>query len=210
MNRQERRHGHAQKKSKAWLWWTLLAVVIIAIIGGIYYNYSKGTGLDYTLYQYTDDVYAAPDATHTVEEFSDFECPYCQDFAPTFHAVREAYKGKVNFVYKQFPLRTIHPQAQPAAEAAECAREQNHFWAYHDVLFDSKKIDKRSLKLHAQGIGLDMGAWESCFEDGRGKPAVQADILEGNQRGVQGTPTIFVDGKVFGGRNVADFSAVLQ
>jgi protein-disulfide isomerase len=208
MSRQQRRHAPPPKQ-RSWTLWIVFGVLLLLVAGGVYYHYSKGTGVDYTQYSYTDDVYAAPNATHVIEEFSDFECPYCQQLAPTIRAVRDTHKEDVRVTYKQFPLRTVHPLAQAAAEASECAREQNKFWAYHDVLFESKKLDKRSLKLHAQGLGLDMDAWNSCIASGRSKAKISQETLEGTQRGVRGTPSIFIDGEAFNGRTVDDFNAAL-
>jgi len=208
MNRQERRHTDEKKSSwKTWLWVT---IIVLAIAGFWYYTYNKGTGVDYTQYSYTDAVYASPNATVVIEEYSDFECPFCQQFSPTIRAVRDAYKGTVRVVYKEFPLRTVHPLAQNAAEAAECAREQNRFWAYHDVLFESKLLDKRSLKLHAQGLGLDMTKWNACVDSGAAKTVISQSLLEGQQRGVQGTPSVFLNGKQFSGRTVQEFAAEID
>ena len=208
MSRQERRHADQKKSSwKIWIW---VALIVAVIAGFIIYNNTKGTGVDYTKYNYKDEVYASPNATTVMDEFSDFQCPFCQAFDPTVRAIRDGYPGKVRLVYKEFPLRTVHEHAQEAAEAAECARDQDRFWAFHDVLFDSKLIDARSLKLHAQGLGLDMYKWQTCMDSGLTKARIQADVLEGQQRGVQGTPTLFINGKQFDGRTVQDIEANIK
>ncbi len=206
MNRQERRHGSHKKKGMPWWIWAIAAVVIIG--GIVFFVNNRGTGVDYTPFAYSDDVYARPNATHVVEEFSDFQCPYCQQLSPVMRAVREI--DDVSVVYKEFPLRQIHGLAQEAAEAAECARDQNRFWAYHDVLFETKKIDSRSLKLHAQGLGLDMDKWNACMSGGQTKSRITSDVLEGNQRNVQGTPAIFIDGELSQARTLEDFKAALN
>lgn len=71
----------------------------------------------------------------TIVEFSDFQCPFCERSFPTMNQVMEDYKGKVKLAYKHFPLVSIHPKAQKAAEAAECAKDQGKFWEFHDKLF---------------------------------------------------------------------------
>lgn len=210
MNRRERRQHQTPSTKRSYTLWLILAALALIVVGAIYYNATKPTGVDYSQYTYTDDLYAAPNATHVITEFSDFECPFCQQLAPTMRAVRDSHKGTVRIEYKHFPLRTIHPQAQDAAEAAECAREQNRFWAYHDVLFESKKIDKRSLGKHAQGMGLDMSQWDACIESGRAKATIQQNLLEGNQRGVRGTPSVYIDDTAFSGRTLEEFNAVLS
>ncbi len=206
MNRAERRHAAVKKRSTWWIW----ALIIAAVIAGfVIFQNTRGTGVDYTQYSYTDDLYAAPDAVVVLEEFSDFQCPYCQDLAPTIRAVRDSHKDDVRVVYKQFPLRTIHPFAQKAAEATECGREQNKFWAFHDVVFESKKLDERSLKLHAEGLGLDMAQWNTCMKASATKAKISQDLLEGQQRDVSGTPSIFLNGQQFGGRTLLDFQTAI-
>lgn len=207
-NRHERRHGTSRKKSswKTWLW---VALIVLVIAAAIFFVRNRGTGVDYTQYNYTDEEFANPEAAVVIEEFSDFECPYCQALAPTMRAVRDGYPDTVRVEYKQFPLRTIHPLAQGAAEASECAREQERFWAYHDVLFESKLLDQRSLGKHAEGLGLDVAQWESCIDGGSAKAKISQDLLEGNQRGVRGTPTVYLNGELFSGRTLADFERAI-
>jgi protein-disulfide isomerase len=200
-NRHERRHGTPAKKS-SWTKWLWIGLTVLALIGIVYFVMNKGTGVDYTQYNYTDDKFAASNASVVIEEFSDFQCPYCQQLSPTMRAVREGYVDDVRIVYKEFPLRTVHE--------AECAREQNRFWAYHDVLFESQKIDKGSLKKHAQGLGLDMDAWNSCIDSGKAKAKISADLLEGQQRGVRGTPALFINGEQFNGRTLAEFESAIR
>ncbi len=83
-------------------------------------------------------VQGAANAKVTIVEFSDFQCPFCERAFPTINQIMSEYKGKVKLVYKHFPLTSIHPYAQPAALAAECAREQNKFWDFHDLLFQNQ------------------------------------------------------------------------
>ncbi len=78
------------------------------------------------------------DAKVTIVEFSDFQCPYCERAYPTVNQILKDYDGKVRIAYKQFPLNSIHPKAQKAAEAAECAKEQGKFWEYHNKLFENQ------------------------------------------------------------------------
>ncbi len=80
----------------------------------------------------------ASGAPITFVEFSDFECPFCARAYPTVKQVLDAYKGKILFVYKHFPLTSIHPRAQKMAEASECARDQGKFWEFHDAVFENQ------------------------------------------------------------------------
>lgn len=75
----------------------------------------------------------------TIVEYSDFQCPFCSRALPTVNQIMSQYQGKVQLAYKHYPLKEIHPNAQKAAEASECAREQNKFWEYHDLLFQNQQ-----------------------------------------------------------------------
>jgi protein-disulfide isomerase len=110
------------------------------------------------------------------------------------------YKGKVRLVYKHFPLG-FHPNAQKAAEASECADEQGKFWEYHDKLFENQanglSIDK--FKQWAKDLGLDTNKFNDCLDSGKYAQKVQADYQEGAQKGVDGTPATFINGKLITG-----------
>src|SRR5207248_7387765 len=93
----------------------------------------------------------------TIVEFADFQCPYCGSVQPALSSVLEKYKGKVRFGFRDFPLRQIHPQAQPAAEASRCAGDQGKFWEYHDLLYSNQsRLDSNGLAEHARTAGLDI------------------------------------------------------
>ncbi len=205
MSRAERRAQSRQAPKKRSFWWVYALLVLIVLVGLVMYNNNRPTGVDYTQYTSTDAQFERPDATRVLEEFSDFQCPACQMTSPAIKAFRDSAEDHVRVVYKHFPLRSIHPMAQQAAEASECAREQDRFWAYHDVLMDSKLLDVRSLRKHAEGLGLDAEKWQSCMDEGRGAAAVNRDYLEGTQRGVRGTPTLYLDGAVTTARSVLEF-----
>ena len=205
MSRAERRAQFRQAPKKRSFWWVYALLVVLVLSGLVYYNNNKPTGVDYTQYTSTDAQYAKPSATRVLEEFSDFQCPACQATSTAIKLFRDTADDNVRVVYRHFPLRSIHPYAQGAAEAAECAREQGQFWAYHDVLMDSKLLEERNLRKHAEGLSLDTQKWQACMDEGRGTAAVQRDYLEGQQRGIKGTPTIFIDGKITTARTVIEF-----
>lgn len=106
-----------------------------------------------------DFVYGDPDAPIAMVEYSDFECPYCSRFHPTAKQIVDDYPGQVKWIYKNFPLSSIHPSAQSAAEAAECAAEQGGneaFWAYGDLLFQNQQaLNKATYLKLAQQLGLE-------------------------------------------------------
>ena len=142
----------------------------------------------------------AADAPVTVVEFSDFECPFCKQTHPTLKQLLERYPGKVRLAYRDFPLDSIHPQAQRAAEAARCAQDQGKFWEYHDVLFtQSPQLAVEDLRRYAGQVGLDVKKFDGCLAAGTHKAAVQRDLDEGNRLGVTGTPAFFINGRTLSG-----------
>jgi protein-disulfide isomerase len=147
------------------------------------------------------------DAPVTIVEFSDFECPHCSKLAKNLHQVEEQYRGKVRLVFRQFPLNSIHRNAQKAAEAALCAADQDKFWELHDLMFsDQKKLTVQDLKDKAETLGLQIRPFQECLDTGKYAAAVKEDLLDGVRAGVSGTPAIFVNGRPFSG--AATFAAL--
>lgn len=126
--------------------------------------------------------------------FSDFECPYCATAAKQVPAIRDAYGAEVRFVFRQFPL-SFHPNARGAAEAALAAHAQGQFWAFHDRLFEQQQaLDRASLDAHAAALGLDAAAFGQALDGATYRSAVDSDFALGRRVGVEGTPTMFVNG----------------
>jgi protein-disulfide isomerase len=150
------------------------------------------------------------DASITVVEFSDFQCPYCAKLAPTIHALPERH-ADVRVVFRQLPLGN-HPLARPAAKAALAAHRQGKFWAMHDALFaKGGKLQEGDAEAIAGQLGLDMARWRDDVED----PAIEAMIAEdealARELGVRGTPGTFVNGMfVSGAQPAAAFDAVIE
>ena len=138
------------------------------------------------------------DAPVTLVEFSDYQCPFCQRFfATTLSAIRKQYvdTGKVRYVFRDFPLDQLHPQARLAAEAVHCAGEHGKYWEMHDLLFQNQKgLALPQLAGHARTVGLDRATFEECLSSGRYAARVDRGLADGAAVGVQGTPT-FVVGK---------------
>jgi protein-disulfide isomerase len=132
-------------------------------------------------------------------EFSDFQCPFCYRAYPTVKQVLSTYGSKIRLVYRNYPLPN-HPNARPAAEAAQCANEQGQFWAYHDQLFaNQSKLGNDDLKAAAAALGMDAGKFNACFESHKYKARVDADMQAGNEAGVNGTPAFFINGRMLSG-----------
>jgi protein-disulfide isomerase len=140
------------------------------------------------------------DAPITLVEFSDFECPFCVRVLPTLEQVREAYGDQVRIVYRQFPLNSIHPSAQIAAEASLCADAQGSFWEMHDAIFEVRgKVDADDLKTMAADLGLDTEAFGTCIDSREFQSQVQRDLNDGRLAGVTGTPALFINGRYLSG-----------
>jgi len=131
----------------------------------------------------------------TIVEFSDYQCPFCAKFKDlTLNKIKSEYidTGKVKFVYRDFPL-SFHPFAQKAAEAAECAGDQNRYWDYHDKIFENQaslSLDK--LKQIGVDLELDIETFNECLDSGKYQQEVLKDFQEGQSLGVSGTPYFIV------------------
>ncbi len=152
------------------------------------------------------------DAPVTIVEFSDYECPYCRRAEPIVKQVLERYPEDVRLVYRHFPLTSIHPRAQEAAEAAACAEEQDRFWDYHEKVFENTQaLSKEDLLRYGSELGLDTQAFASCVEENRTQARVEKDLEAGRGAGVSGTPMFFVNGiPMSGARPVEDFVRVIE
>jgi len=136
----------------------------------------------------------------TIVEFSDFECPYCGGLFPTLKEIEKKYADKIRVVYRQYPLISLHPHAQKAAEASLCADEQKRFWDFHDSLFGNQQdLTVDSLKRRAVELKLDAPAFNTCLDSGKHAETIKKDILEGSRAGVSGTPAIFINGRLLSG-----------
>lgn len=150
-----------------------------------------------------DPVIGDPDAPITIIEFSDFQCPFCARFnAQTLPLIFDEYiqQGKVKLVFRDFPLQNIHPNALPAAIAAECANEQGGFVGMHDILFERQSqwnnVDTaEALSLfnqYAKDLQLDQTAFSSCFGNGNHITEINGDLRDGRNYGITGTPGFFI------------------
>ncbi len=151
------------------------------------------------------------DAPVTITMFSDFQCPFCAQTTPVIEQVLAAYPNDVNFVMKQFPLRSIHPQADPAARAAIAAGKQGKFWEMHDELYkNSRTLSPETIKGLGEKIGLDMKKFEADMNSDEVKKQVDAELALGAKSDVRGTPSFFVNGKVAQNRTVDGFKAQID
>ena len=142
------------------------------------------------------------DAPVTLVEFSDYQCPFCQRFfATTLPALKKEYvdTGKVRYVFLDFPLDQLHPQARRVAEAAHCAGDQGKYWDMHAVLFQNQpSLAALQFAEHAQAAGVDATKLGQCVASGRHAARVARNVADGAGIGVQATPT-FVVGRTTAG-----------
>ncbi len=130
----------------------------------------------------------------TLVEYGDFECPHCGAAHPVVREVRRRLGEELRFVYRHFPLASVHPNAEPAAEAAEAAGAKDKFWEMHDLLFEHQDmLDAESLLSYAGILGLDMHRFVLELSQGIHMPRVREDFLSGVRSGVNGTPTFFIN-----------------
>ena len=150
-----------------------------------------------------DPVKGNLNAPITIVEFSDFQCPFCAKFhSTTLPQLQANYidSGKVKFVYRDFPIQSIHPNAVPAALASECADEQGMFWEYHDLVFENQKkwqglsgrIMIDTFEQYALELGLNTSDFNTCFESGKYVDEVTKDLQDGASYGITGTPGFFI------------------
>jgi protein-disulfide isomerase len=145
------------------------------------------------------------DALVTIVVWSDFQCPFCARLAPVLAHLREKYPSDVRIVYRHLAM-SFHRSAAGAAEAGVAAAEQGKFWAFHDQLFaDSGHLERADLERFARAAGLDMPAFRAALDEHRYHDAVIAEAAAAEAIGVDGTPTMFVNGTPIGGARDADF-----
>ena len=176
-----------------------LAVALLAIAAGCSSTSGGGATGSVSAAHGTVDPGSAPSegpasAKVVVTEFGDFECPYCGHEEPVVTQMRTDYAGRIRFVFKEYPLSSIHPYAELAAEAALAANAQGKFWPFHDTLYAHQSaLARADLDGYASTLGLDVTRFGAALDQGTFKGAVAADVAQGTAAGVNGTPTFFVN-----------------
>lgn len=157
----------------------------------------------------------SPDAPVKIEEFTDFQCPFCGKAHQVMMEVLRSFPTQVYLTHRDYPLdstchpgmrRALHPHACRSAYYARCAAEQDNYWPFEALLFeDSERLDEDSLKEFARNVGLDMDRLAECVESPDTHQAVLDDIRQGMERGMRGTPTFFVNGEMVVGFKPFEF-----
>lgn len=196
-----------------------VAIIIAGafVAGSIFYTSGKGTGtvagqpqVDSAKKEVAavkippvtekDHILGNPNAAIVMVEYSDTECPFCKTFQGTMNQIIDQYgkDGKVAWVYRHFPLDSIHPKARREATGAECANElggNEKFWAYMDRIFEitpsNNKLDPAQVSQIAKDIGLDGAKFEACLNSNKYAAHIEEDLQGGLKAGVNGTPATF-------------------
>lgn len=165
----------------------------------------------------TDHIRGSATAPVTVVEYSDFQCPACASYESIVQRLVKENPDKVRLVYRHYPLRSIHPNAQAASEAAEAAAKQGKFWEMHDMLFNtqtdwSRKSNPEELFTeYARSLGLNLEQFKTDSESKEVRAKIDADYTSGTRSGVQGTPTFFVNGRqITSPRSYEEFKALVD
>ncbi|HVQ39300.1 MAG TPA: thioredoxin domain-containing protein [Pyrinomonadaceae bacterium] len=186
----------------------IIAIVLtVSLIGGILLLRSGGGNDSFTNGAPTPVPSTGPGGPSpaenivTLEEFGDYQCPPCGQLHPTLKKLNSEFSPRLNFVFRNLPLVSIHKNAMLAAQAAEAARVQNRFWEMHDLLYESQKQWSEEanpkpifLKL-ARDLGLDIARFESDLASEEVKMRIQADQEAAARQGIDGTPTILINGR---------------
>jgi protein-disulfide isomerase len=148
----------------------------------------------------------------TLVEFSDFQCPYCSKAAFALDELARKYPSDVRLVYKQYPIAMIHNNALLSARASLAANNQGKFWPLHDRMFSNgNRLNRENILAWAKEINMDMTRFVKDLDSKETAAMVDRDTKEGDEIGVLGTPTVFLNGKRYNGElTVADFGKVIE
>jgi len=185
-----------------WIGVLIAIVVVVLVIVKVVGSPGGGGSIASTSeITYTDWTKGSEDATVTLIEYSDFQCPACRSYHSFLNRLTAEFGDNILFSYRHFPLHQIHPNAGPAAEAAEAAGRQGKFWEMHDKLFDNQgewegSHDAEELfTKYAGELGLDIEQFQTDMDSKEVRDKVRADENSGTAARVQGTPSLFLNGE---------------
>jgi len=194
---------------KSYTIWGVFILGVIAMLWGLAHIGGNGTGGTGTTTGSTlsepvtteDNIKGNPEASVTLVEYSDFQCPACASAYPVVKRLADEFGDKIAIAYRHYPLRQIHPNAQLAAQAAEAAANQGKFWEMHDELFDNQRSWGNSetpiefFYTYAETLELDMDQFRADLTSDETKDKVNADYSSGSRSNVPGTPTFYLNGE---------------
>jgi protein-disulfide isomerase len=143
----------------------------------------------------------------TLVEYGDYQCAYCGAAYPVIKRLRHALRGKLRFVFRNFPLIQEHPYAGIAAEATEAAALQQTFWEMHDLIYENQEdLEPEVLPAWAKRVGLDLGEFATAMKQEEITKRIRDDRISGIRSGVNATPCFFINGARYGG--TADYGSL--
>lgn len=217
MSKKKREKKAVQESSSVRTFYMILGLVAVIGVGAVGYSvgsqvFSSATTEPVDLGEMEDQDLVRmarpvergdPEASVTIIEFADYQCPSCQAFASNFEPlVKLNYidSGKAKMAFYDFPLVELHPNAFIAARAARCAGAQDRYWEFHDALFQARNHREWTAQAnpvgafvgYAEDLGLDGGAFEGCVKSDRYADVVTANRELAQRMRISGTPTILV------------------
>lgn len=197
-------HKKTAKKNQPWynniLIWQIAALVLLIVL--LFFAFGN--------FERTPRSVPVGDGTVVLVEYSDFNCPFCQQVQPTLRQLQDIYGDSLILEVRQFPVQG--PDSQRAAEAAECARDQDALDEYKNLVYENfRQYSADTLKQHAATLGLDTAQFNECLDTGQKAAVVQQHLAEGRAAGVTGTPGFTINGElVQGALPLAEFQRVID
>ncbi|VVB61001.1 Thioredoxin [uncultured archaeon] len=209
---QESREQKAKKKDRISNY--LIIFLVVAVVAAYAYISSNSSASEAPYYPKAENnpAIGPADAPIQIIAFGDMSCPYTKHWVETtFDQLMTKYDGKIRFVFRDFPKYDKHPQAQKAAEAAECANDQGKYWEYFRKVFAMQpSLSIENLKQYAVELGLDSAKFNECLDSGKYTGEVKKDHSDGAKAGVVTTPTFFInDVKIDGDQPLSAFDSVI-
>ncbi|MBL7780100.1 MAG: DsbA family protein [Saprospiraceae bacterium] len=147
-----------------------------------------------------DHCFGNPEAAIELVEYGDFQCPYCGRAFPIVKRIQEIFGNDLKFIFRNFPLSKIHPEAKSAAVATEAAGLQGQYWEMHHLIFENqRRLFKNALMEYAGRLNLHTGQFEADLHNPGLIEKVESDFESGLRSGVNATPTFFINGEKYTG-----------
>jgi protein-disulfide isomerase len=192
------------KKAKTWFMWLIVIVVIVLGIWWLVASSNSSGSVDVppsTEVTQADWTKGGTNTNAAIIEYSDFQCSACEAYFPIIKQLTEEFGDLIQFAYRHYPLRSIHPNADEAAHAAEAAGAQGKFWEMHDMLFERQHDWSNArnpfdfFSDYAEQISLDAEQFKTDYDSDKSKNTVRAHETAGRRIGINGTPTFILNGE---------------
>jgi protein-disulfide isomerase len=201
--------------------WAVVAVIVLIFVGifVVSSNKTKTNGASSSTSAASQHIVGTSTSGVKFVEYGDFQCPYCQVYAPFVKQAQDEFKDRISFQFRNFPLVNNHPNAFAAARAAEAAGYQGKFWEMHDALYVTSDWQVWTtasdptpyFNQYAAQLGLDVNKFKADYASSKVNDTINADMAAGTALNVPGTPTFFINGKAVTIKpTLADFEKVLN